>query len=332
MRVWVLALAMACPFAAGAAGRVEVPLNQRVLSDGTIRYFVTVSVAGSRPVAAMVDTGSTGLRILPDVVPDKAFASISGQASVYGYGSGVRLNGVLATLRGGLGSLSGAAPIPVQLVRTVDCFAKQPHCPASRLSQADYRLGGDGLAKEGFDAILGIGMGTGPVDNPLRQLGVKTWIVILPRPGEKGPGSLILNPPPSDMAGYTLFPTQHRLGGSGPPDAIPGCLVIEKSAQKICGPTLLDSDAPGIAISAGNPADRSGWKKGDRIAIAFTNRQGGAVQATFQAGAIRPAQISASTSNGAPQTETHIAAGTEPYFLFSVLYDDQRQLIGLKTR
>jgi len=336
VHAWLLALVLVGASSAGAAERVEVPLDQRVLSDGNIRYFVDVSVAGHPPIAAMVDTGSTGLRILANVVPDSVFTSISDQASVYGYGSGVRLNGVVATLRAGLGRLSGLGQIPVQLVRTVDCFPQNPHCPASRLSQADYRIGGDGLPKEGFDAILGISMGTGPVDNPLRQLGAQTWIVILPRPGEKRPGALILNPDAGELAGYTLFPTERRLknlpGGAMFHDGIPGCLVIEKSGKKICGPTLLDTGAPGVGISSSNPADRNGWRKGDRLAIVFRDRQGGEVQASFQAGAGRPSQLSTSAPPNADQTETHISAGTLPYFLFSVLYDDQRHLVGLRRR
>jgi hypothetical protein len=336
LRASFLAVVPVGSYAAGAAERVEVPLHQTVLSDGNIRYSVDVSMAGSRPIPAMVDTGSTGLRILSRAVTDTDFASVSDQRSVYGYGSGVRLNGVVATLRAGLGHLAGQAPIPVQLVRTVDCFPKRPHCPASRLSQADYRIGGDGLPKEGFDAILGIAMGTGPVDNPLRRLGTEMWIVVLPRPGEDRPGKLILNPDAGERAGYTWFPTEHLLkdlpGGAEFHDAIPGCLVIKKSGKRICGPTLLDTGAPEISINSSDPADRNGWIKGDRFAIIFRNRQGGEVQAGFQAGAGGPSRFSTSAPQDTNERETHISAGTLPYFLFSVFYDDQRHLVGLKLR
>lgn len=335
VRAWLAALVLVGPCAARAAERVEVPINQSVLSDGNIRYFVDVSIADSRPVAAMVDTGSTGLRILGNTVPDATFASISDQPSVYGYGSGVRLNGVVATLRASLARLSGPEAIPVQLVRTVDCFPHKPRCPASRLGPADYRIGGDGLPREGFQAILGISMGTGPVDNPLRRLGAQTWIVFLPRPGEHRPGALILNPDPGELADYMLFPTEQRLknlpGGAMFHDGIPGCLIIEKSGKRICGPTLLDTGAPGFGITSSNPADRGGWSRGDRLAIVFRNRQGGEVEARFQAGAGRPSQFSTSAQD-ADQTETHISAGTLPYFLFSVFYDDQRHLVGLRRR
>jgi hypothetical protein len=51
-----------------------------------------------------------------------------------------------------------------------------------------------------------------------------------------------------------------------------------------------------------------------------------------QSGAGRPSQFSTSAPEHAGQTETHISAGTLPYFLFSAFYDDQRQLVGLKRR
>ena len=335
---FALLMAAACfgSSVAWAGERIEVPLEQRVLSDGNIRYFVTISLGGARRIAAMVDTGSTGLRILSRAIPDSAFASISEQPSVYGYGSGVRLTGVVANIGLGLGQLTGPQPVPVQLVRKVDCFPKQPHCPASRISETDYRIGGDGLPLQGFDAIFGISMGSGPVDNPLRRLGVKTWVVALPRPDDRRAGALILNPQGNEAAGYTFFPTQARLknlnGGAEAHDAIPGCIVVEKTGKRICGPTLLDTGAPGLSIASAKAQERSGWRPGERMAILFRNRQGGEVKAEFRAGAGKPSQIHASIPKNEKQTDAQISAGTLPYFLFSAIYDDERQLVGLKRR
>jgi hypothetical protein len=42
--------------------------------------------------------------------------------------------------------------------------------------------------------------------NPLRAMGVRRWIIVLPRPGEGG--YLIINPDPSELAGFT---TTHML-------------------------------------------------------------------------------------------------------------------------
>jgi hypothetical protein len=322
---------------ASAEERVALPLEQRVLSDGNIRYFVYISIGGSKPIAAMVDTGSTGLRILPDTLPDSAFTSISGNPDIYGYGSGVRLSGVAAEARLGLGGLNSAEPVPLQLVRKVDCFPAQPKCPASRISEADYRIGGDGLPKEGFEAILGIAFAAGQQSgNPLPPLGAKKWIVVLPRPGEKRPGELILNPGEEEAAGYTFFLVAGGQEGWKKGvvyhDGIPGCIVVEKNRKRICGPTLLDTGAPGIIIHASKPEDSRSWERGDRIGILFTNRQGGEVRAGFEAGKGTPSKIQISAPKNEKQTETKIASGTLPYFLFSVLYDSERNLIGLKRR
>jgi hypothetical protein len=89
---------------------------------------------------------------------------------------------------------------------------------------------------------------------------------------------------------------------------------------------------PEAALTASNPAERGGWTKGDRLAVVFRNRQGGEVQANFQVDTGRPSQFSTSAPEDTSMTETHISAGTLPYFLFFVWYDDQRRLVGLRRR
>jgi hypothetical protein len=78
-----------------AFDRVEVPIKQTALSDGEIRYSIPANVGASSAIDAMLDTGSSGLRVLLGAVPESAY-SVTGQASVYGYGSGVRFTGVIA--------------------------------------------------------------------------------------------------------------------------------------------------------------------------------------------------------------------------------------------
>jgi hypothetical protein len=86
--------------------------------------------------------------------------------------------------------------------------------PASRVSAADYRISGDGPAgRQGFGVILGVSMGNGDAVNPLAHIGAYSWIVVLPRPGEAQPGTLIVTPDSGDQTGYALFPTDKRLPG-----------------------------------------------------------------------------------------------------------------------
>jgi hypothetical protein len=322
----LLFLLLLDPSAAFAAQRLEVPIKQTVLTNGSIRYSIPVAVAGSRPLDVMLDTGSTGLRMLPGAFPDSAYTPTN-QPSVYGYGSGVRLNGVLAKIPVSLGGTAAPVSIPAQLVQKVDCFPEKPKCPASRLSQADYGIGGDGLPRQGFRGIIGIATARGPVDNPLIVTGAQTWIVVLPRPGEADPGKLIISPDPSELAGYVRVAIT---GEGGMHDDIHGCLALEKIQKMICGSMLLDTGAPGIHIGSSDASQTQGWTKGDPIAVILQGIRGGQARAGFKAGDNQPSRISASLD---PKlTQASITAGTEPYFLFSVLYDVEHNAIGFKPR
>ncbi len=310
-----------------AARRTVVDIKQTVLSDGVIRYSVPISFGGLPAIDVMLDTGSTGIRILPRAAAASALPA-GEPAGAYGYSSGVRLNGNLAMVPIAIGTLTAATPIRVEAITTVDCFPNRPNCPASRIPPADYGLGGDGLPKEGFEAIMGINSNPADIDNPLIRMGVHAWIIELPRPGDRTPGELILNPDARDRAGFDLFDTNWTLHPNFPShDPIPGCLVIA-AAKRICGPTLLDTGNQGILITAGTAADASGWTKGEQVALVFTDRQNRPVSDSLVAGRIISSQIRAEQQD----TVTHISAGVLPYFSFSVLYDNDDHMIGLKRR
>jgi hypothetical protein len=122
-------------------------------------------------------------------------------------------------------------------------------------------MAGNGLAQQGFGAMLGINMAHSDAVNPLAHIGAHSWIVDLPRPGEAQPGTLIINPDSDDQTGYTLFHTDN-IWSSFPGawhDAIAGCLTNADPPKRICGPTLLDTGTVGIFISSANTVDLSGW-------------------------------------------------------------------------
>ena len=64
----MMAMAASASQAAADAPSVEIPIKQTVMRHGALRYSVWVKV-GDRSVEALLDTGSTGLRVLPAVVP-----------------------------------------------------------------------------------------------------------------------------------------------------------------------------------------------------------------------------------------------------------------------
>jgi hypothetical protein len=324
----VLTLIVASPARAEPV-RSEAEIRQSVLSNGARRYAVPVRVGGTALLAAL-DTGSTGLRILPGKLA-AGDAAVTNEAEIYGYASGSRYEGVMGDALVAIGGAEGRGP--VHLIRTIGCFAYLPRCPASRTTLDKYGIASDGLPGEGFKAILGIDMAPGRVGNPLRFLGAQRWIVELPRPGEAN-GRLILNPTSEEIEGYVMVPLAapyaHERGG-GLHDAVPGCLASPKAGARACGVVLMDTGAPGLAVANGGLGAEP-WPDGSSAALELFDKAGGV--------AVREALTIGRRDQGTRLTyrrETRAAgvviyAGVAPYYAYSVLYDPRRQTIGLKPR
>lgn len=325
----LVALASAAATArAGPAPRTEVPIRQSRLSNGALRYAVPITV-GRTSMLVSLDTGSTGLRILPGALGAED-ARATEEPESYGYASGSKYEGVVGEAQLALGEARG--PAPVHLIRTIGCFTYLPHCPASRTSLDKYGIGSDGLPGEGFKAILGIDMAPGKVGNPLRALGVTRWIVELPRPGE-GDGRLILNPTEAETEGYAQLPLAapyaHARGG-GLHDAAPGCLANGMTHARVCGVVLMDTGAP--ALSVANGRLEAAWPDGAAAALEFFDATGTlAARAALTVGS-RDLGTRMYVRQDARVWGVVIYAGVAPYFAYSVLYDARHQRIGVKPR
>jgi hypothetical protein len=199
----------------------------------------------------MLDTGSFGLRVLGRAVSPNQYTPTDIQRS-YRFESGVRLRGMIATAVVGVGTATTGAPIPIQIIQTVDCVESKPACPASKLPPEDYGIGGDGFPRKGFQAILGLSMRSPQVEmgarNPLSAFGSRSWIVILPRPDESDSGQLVINPSPSEVADFTLFQMKRQptRGGDDQNDgwsdtAIPTCIGGVAKTDEPCSSTRIDT-------------------------------------------------------------------------------------------
>jgi hypothetical protein len=326
-----LGLALAAPARAQPAEpvRSEAPIVEQRLSNGARRYAVEVQVGSTRLLAAL-DTGSTGLRILPGALKP-GDAAPSEEPETYGYASGSRYEGVVSDVALIIAGAKGISP--VHLIRTIGCYSYLPHCPASRTTLDRYGIASDGLPGEGFKAILGIDMAPGRVGNPLRALGARRWIVELPRPGE-GAGRLILNPTDAEIAGYATTPLAapyaHERGG-GLHDAVPGCLVNRAAHQRACGVVLMDTGAPGLAVANGR-LEGGPWPDGATATLDLFDTTGGLAARIDMGVGDRDLGTHLSYRQERRVFGTVIYAGTAPYFAWSVLYDPRRQTIGLKPR
>ncbi|HZM04181.1 MAG TPA: hypothetical protein VFC44_14310, partial [Candidatus Saccharimonadales bacterium] len=254
----------------------EVPIREVILSDGTRRYTIPIKV-GAKSIDAGLDTGSTGLRILPGVLAPSD-ATSNGDYDRYSYGAGTEFRGRIGTGTLTIGIL--AAPSTMELIDTKDCTREVPNCPASRIPMEQFGIQGSGLPGEGFHAIIGVNMAEAEIASPLSAIGARSWIVELPRPGQDTPGRLILNPSDNETKDYARLPILSAFAQQkgGMHDAVMGCIINTADKAKACGPVLMDTGAPGIRLTNG-PLGRTPWPNGTQAALTlFDGAQARAIE------------------------------------------------------
>ena len=321
--VLVTAVAMATPpvqALAASGGEIDVPITQSIIRDGVIRYGVWVEV-GERSVLAMLDTGSTGLRIMPSVFRGEP----RGTPTEVSFGSGARLRGVAVPMPIAIGSRTGVAL--VEVVQEADCVETQPHCDVERRGGGAYLIGGDGFSSEGYSAILGIGLpfrGT-DVGHPLTALGITRWIVDLPRPYALAEGHLILDPEPRRRNGFDMLERHGFADGDA-------CVQAAPLAKETCGSVLFDTGAPAVSVSFEGIKTATAWPKGTPGAFSFKSG-GRSIALDFTSGRTG-GLVSAMVSPPAPRDPpgAFILAGVEPYFTYDLLYESETHGVGLKKR
>lgn len=313
----------------GTVSRSEVAVREVTLSDGTRRYAVPVRV-GQTDIIAGLDSGSTGLRILPGALKQTDADPTSAKDS-YAYGAGTKLMGVAARAHVQIGDL--AKDTTVQLVEHVGCSEQKPHCPASALPIARFGIQGDGLPGEGFKAILGVNMGKAEVASTFEGIGARRWIIDLPRPGEPNSGRIVLNPRDDETKGFVNLPLIPQLSDQNGAfhDAVAGCLVNAATHERLCGAIDLDTGAPGIQVISTNGTGRP-WPDNTPAMLLFGNTGGHvkAAESIIIGRRDHASHLTFQTRDRAPMME--IMSGLTAYFAYSILYDPVHCTVGLKPR
>jgi hypothetical protein len=307
------------------ASRAEIPIRDVVQTNGQHRYTVPITVGGVQ-IEAPLDSGSTGMRILPGVVPAQAEQS-SGRRTSYSYDNGVEFDGVVVEADMTLGA---SGRVKFQQIEKVGCKPGLAACQATRVRPEEFGIESGGLPNEGFKAILGINMASDAAPNPLMALGVKRWIIELPRPGEDKPGRLVLNPGDAEVADYKLFRIDGQFANrrGGLHDAIQGCLVNQATKKSFCGPTDLDTGFPGMEVVISDAPEA--WRPQTQATMAFFDKNKPVIGADFVVGDGPGSRL---TFRPEPRAMVaHLLLGTLPYYAFSVLYDPAAQTVGLKAR
>lgn len=310
-----------------AQTRSEIPLRQVMLPDGERRYGIQIKV-GNTSIEAGLDSGSTGLRILPGTLAD-GDAKGGGPSDSYSYGAGTKFDGEVGTGTLGIGALS--APATMQLIQNVGCRRDIPRCPASRVPLAQFGIQGSGFPGQGFKAILGVNMADADVDNPFRAIGARRWIIELPRPEDSAPGRIILNPSDDEVKDFITMPilAAYAREKGGVHDAVTGCIINDTSKQKACGALLMDTGAPGILVNNG-ALGHDPWPDHTPATLSFYDSSKLVATETVLVGLRNHA--SHLLFGERPGAGVEILAGLAPYFAFSVLYDPQNGAVGIKPR
>jgi hypothetical protein len=320
---------MAFFLAKASAEPVELHVRQTLLNGRPI-YSVPVRV-GSTLIETGVDTGSTGLRVLPNVLKEQD-AQASERSQGYSYGSGIKIDGVVATAQIAFGNRAGQGLF--QMIRTVGCLQRQPDCPATKVGGVEhYGLMGQGIPDAGFKAIAGLGFAPSQPDmpgEPLEELGVSRFLIDLPRRGD-ATGRMVLDPDPGDTQNFVELPNTEDGSGKVNANRVPGCLVNLRDNKSICGGMLLDSGAPGISASVpgGETAD---WPPGTPGRIIFGDGHGRILASMdFTSGPKQFSHVHIGSA-GPQQTRATMSIGVTPYLAFSVLYDVKRRIIAVRPR
>ncbi|HEY4243485.1 MAG TPA: DUF3443 family protein [Kofleriaceae bacterium] len=343
MKTMVLALAVltpACTSAPGDTGHDGVaPLEVRHSSSGSVRFGAWIQIGDRPPFLALVDTGSSGLRVLPSAVDDGAYASITDTLVSFSYHSGLALQGVLATGTVTIGGLATPRPIPIMRVRTVGCTADVPDCDAAGESADDYQA-------FGYDAVLGIGMRnldtSAGIGNPIAQLaGAPSYIVRGPDIGGDT-ASLQIAPAASDTARFAsvvLPPIEHGapLPGGVPAwddRAVPACVTDETHDTPFCAGALLDTGATSTQLESpaftGAPQT---WASGTLVAVAIGETSAPLASYDFTVGATPVAGIDKVVSETRTNsTDDMINLGTAPFLRDDVFFDQLHGAIGIGGR
>jgi hypothetical protein len=321
----VLALACAATPASAEGAYLDIPISQSVNRDGAIRYAIWIKV-GARSVQALLDTGSTGLRVLPVVVP----GDIVGVPTSVVFGGSIQMDGLALPASIQIGSLTGRSL--VEVVQRTRCTDERPDCGFGRWGGDDDLIGGDGFPAEGYSAIIGIGFprGGSDVGNPLQALGVKRWIVDLPRPYDTAEGHLILEPDDKVSVGFTV------LSHTGFADA-DGCIAGGPLSETKCGAILFDTGAPLMSVSYEGIQAPVSWGDQGAGTLSFTPAadtvEAQPLKLAFRVG--ENGGLNSVTTMPLRRTDppkTFILAGVDPYLAYDVLYDSTKRAVGLRPR
>jgi hypothetical protein len=328
LRATILLSACSCLVGCGSSGGSVDNVPITVSSE---RFLVSIQIGNATPIRALLDTASSGLRVLSTAVPPSALADLTDTDVKEEFGGGLAIAGVVAHANVTVGTQTTAAAIPIMWIQSWSCVSTVPDCDASIIEADTF-----GEAQ----AILGIGM-----ENP-DNLGIGNPIVQLPgHPGfavhasNYGTTSAVLRIG-TDIASsasfdtYALSPAETAALPNGTPTwkdiGIPSCVDNESTGASYCYPGVFDTGAPTTYVFT--PSQPSGvpveLAPGTQVKVTIGNTSSPIGSYTFVVGP-DPTPGVDEVILEYPPFEPRINTGLSLFYRYDVLFDQEHGMQGL---
>jgi hypothetical protein len=326
----------------------EVPLTIAYQTPQQVAFVLPITF-GDTQVDAILDTGSSGVRILPGVLAPTDIVSTSDVTVVETYATGVQYIGHVATARVTLGAVTSPAAIPVMLIDTVQCATGHPNCPAAGYTAETYEMKPD-AAGHGYKVIVGTGMhshpGANAVGNPIAQLpGHPSYVVRIPGGFGATTGVVEIGPDPSELSELASLQLPALADGAPLADgtpawddwSIPTCVVDDTSGQSWCMPGLFDTGCGPTLVYLDELMSAHSLPAGDSVTVTASNGTGpDAVPiGTYDFTVGSPPRLGldeVTLVTGTTGFTTEINVGTAIFFRSDVYFDHYGGTIGLLAR
>ncbi len=323
----VVAPSAATTIPAGLGRAQDVPLTvtvpiRMVTAPGrqALNGVIDVRLGDSAAFPVMLDTGSVGLRVFPGAWRKTPPAVKVTSARVVLETGSRSTTGTLGSAPFTIGGVTSTRPVTFQVVPTSSPYIEQ-------------------WLAMGVYGILGVGMGSSPVPNPLSALPAgagRHWSIHFARPvahRTAALGSLILGAlPPADASATLVLPP---LGPNA--DSVPlwndheakACWTFGQLREQCVG-TWLDSGFHFLRAK-GAVFARVPTQQGDlvRSGTPITMAASGSAFATWRF--VAGTTPSRNVAKVLPKGRAGINTGNAPFFEYTVTYDIEQGLISLST-
>ncbi len=329
------------------AGPTDVPFALvpywGALADGGLaelglNLVVPLSLGDAGPIEAILDTGSSGLQLLANLLPPATLAALTPGTISYGYSFvelGIDARGTVDSATVLLGGRATPSPIPIVVYDQLGCTSASL-CPTDGGGLEPYVF-------NGYPAILGVGLrnswaGSDAIGSPIAQLpGQPAFLVKAPEFGGDA-GLVRIGPSAAEVATYSTYqlpadsldPSLPNGTPSWNDWAVPACIDDGSTGADYCGSALLDTGTPFIAIWWAGQMSTAELAPASNVSVSVGPASGPIGQFDVTVGS--PPQFGLDDFVLAPQLPGYgslLVLGLPVFSRYDVLFDAARGQIGL---